>query len=57
MKDGLDLRRQGVVGISINALAEKEVNHGVYLSGDSSSVEEEFLHKQPIEVLEAKGRG
>jgi fucokinase len=50
----LDLGRQGAVGISIKTPAEKGVNHGVYLNGDSSSVEE-FLHKQPIEVLEAKG--
>jgi len=50
----IDFSGEGAAAISFKADVETGKNHGVYLQGEDGNVKE-FLHKQTVESLRAKG--
>lgn len=50
----IDFAGEGAAALSFKADAETGRNHGVYLRGDDDNVVE-FLHKQTVETLQARG--
>lgn len=50
----IDFSGNGAAAISFKENVEIGKNHGIFLVGENGNVSE-FLHKQPVEVLRAKG--